>query len=263
MTATYGDYQDQPGILYNQSLFAESAVQKQRLGTIRPTDDGRRFVYCQATAAEIAAGIIVSKAVAVQACTVAAADAVAAGARKITLTLTGTPTLNLYRDGWAIITAGTGLGGMYKIKGNSVDDVPADSRCTFYLYDALEVALTTAGQTFDVIVCPYDGVLINPANSNYDGTGTGLETPLGVTTRTITASYYFWAQTRGLAALMMDIDSAAGAEDNEKTVICGTTQGRGGIIHDTAIPGFFKVGELVITVDATDAEAALVNLCIS
>jgi hypothetical protein len=255
-----GGYENAPGVLFNQGLYDESADQKHKLGTVRRLEDGRCFVYCQDDGTAMTAGALIAKAVAVQACTVAALDAASVGATKISLTLTGTPTLNLYRDGWLIITATAGIGEMYKIRGNTVDDVPASGRCTFYLYDKLATALTTAGSTIDVIANAYDGVALCPANTNYDGTGTGTEKPLGVTLRSITASYYFWAQTKGLASLVMDIDAAAGAEDNEKMIVPGTTAGRGGTIVGTGIPGFHVIGEMVLAVDHTDAEAALVML---
>jgi len=263
IVAKPGSYQNAPGLMFNQGLYDESISQKHKLGTIRCLEDGRRYVYCQDDGTGLTAGALIGKAVALQACTVAALDAVAAGETKVTLTLTGTPTANLYRDGWMIFTKTAGIGEMYKIRGNTVDDVPASGRCTFYLYDKLATALTTAGTTIDVIANIYDGVALVPANSNYNGSGTATEKPLGVTLRSVTASYYFWAQTGGLASLVMDIDAAAGAEDNEKMIIPGTTAGRGGIIHDTAIPGFHVIGELVVAADAIDDEAALVMLNIN
>lgn len=257
-----GTSQKQPQTMYAQGLFDESADQKHALGTVRWTDDGRKFVYCQATAAAIAAGLCVSKAVAVQACTIAAADAAInlIGARTVTLTLTGAPTANLYRDGTLILTAGTGLGESYKIKGNTADDVPASGRCTFYLYDKLATTHVAASTTVDVIANPYDGVLINPAVAN--AAATTQEKVLGITTRSITASYYFWAQVRGLASMMLDVDAASGAEANEMAIIQGTTEGRGLTLADTHTPGMQILGYLMVTADADDAEAALVDLCI-
>ena len=258
-----GDYQESPNILFNQGLFEESATQKHKLGTIRETDDGRRFVYCQATAADIAAGICVSKAVSPQDCTVAAADAAInlAGARKITLTLTGTPTANLYRDGFLVITAGTGIGAMHKIKGNTVDDDPASGRCTFYLYDALQATMVAGSTTVSVFANPYDGVLINPAVA--DGDATTGEKILGVTTRVITASYYFWAQTWGLASVLLDVAAAAGAEADERFLVPGIVAGTLTLSAAGAEPDQPRLGYTIETADLTDAEATLVMLTIS
>jgi len=258
MTATVGNYQDGPNTLFNQGLFEESAAQKMRLGTVRELDDGRKFVYCQATAASIAAGIVVSKAVAPQLCTVAALDAAAVGVKKITLTLTGAPTANLYRDGWILYTSGTGIGGMCKVRGNSADDNPASGRFTVYLYDALPVALTTAGQTISIYANPYDGVLINPAVA--DGDATTGERPLGVTLRTITASYYFWAQTKGLASVLLDVAAAAGAEADERFLVPGIVAGTLTLSAAGAEPDQPRVGHTIVTADHTNAQADLVMI---
>jgi len=256
-----GNYEEQPSTMFQQGLFAESATQKQKLGTVRWTDDGRKFIYVQATAAAIAAGIVVSKAVAPQLCTVAAADAADAGSKKITLTLTGAPTLNLYRDGFLVITSGVGIGAMCKIRGNSADDVPAAGRCTFYLYDGIPVALTTAGQTISIYASPFDGVLINPAVANGDAT-TG-ERPLGVTTRIITLSYYFWAQTWGLASVLLDVAAAAGAEADERFLVPGIVAGTLTLSAAGAEPDQPRCGYTIWSADHTNAQANLVYLTIS
>jgi len=267
MTATVGTYQESPNQYFNQSLFDESATQKHRLGTIRQLDDGRRFVYCQATAAQLAAGITVSTAFLPQACTVAAADVAygdgtVVGSKYFSLTLTGTPTENLYRDGFLVVTLNEGAGEMYKIRGNSADDDPATGRMKVYLYDALATLWVAASTTVDIFKNPYKDVLITPACAT-GGAQTSAEFIRGVTTRIITASYYFWAQTWGPCSLMMDYDSAAGAESNEMLIQQGTTEGRGYIVHDTHVPGQQIIGTTMEQADGDDAEAALVFLTIS
>ncbi len=263
MTATVGDYQESPAQMFVQGLYEESATKKHKLGTIRTLDDGRKFVYCSATAAAIAAGVALSKAQAVQACTIAAADALinVVGAKKVTFTLTGTPTLNLYEDGYAVITSGTGIGEIYKIRGNTADDNPASGRCTFFLYDGLKTAHLAADTTVSVYQNPYKSLLINPAVANE--AATTQETVMGVTIRPVTASYYFWAQTWGLSGLTLDIDAAAGAEANEMDIVQGSTAGRGRVVEDTAYSGAQVLGHTLISADHTDAQSALVFLKIS
>lgn len=263
MTATVGSWQEGPAQLFVQGLYDESATKKQRLGTVRVLDDGRRFVYCSATAAAIAAGVCLSKAQAVQACTIAAADALInlAGVKTITLTLTGTPTAGLYEDGFMVLTAGTGIGQIYKIRGNTADDIPASGRCTFHLYEPLATAHLAADTTISIYQNPYSNLLINPAVA--DGAATTQETIMGTTIRAVTASYYFWAQTWGPGPLTLDIDAAAGAEANEMWIVSGSTAGRGRVVEDTAIAGTQIIGHTFISADATDANAALVFLQIS
>lgn len=260
---TTGTFQGQPQQLFNQGLFETSLVAKHRLGTVRWTEDGRKFVYAGITAAGVAAGTCVSKAAAPQLCTVAAADAAInlAGVRTVTYTLTGTPTVNLYQDGILCVTAGAGIGEAYKIKGNTADDVPASGRCTFYLYDALQTLQVAANTTVSMWESSYSNLLLNPAVAN--GAATTQETVMGVTTRIIPASSYFWLQTWGLANLILDIDAAAGAEANEMLVIPGTTAGSGLVIADTFVPGIQVLGYTLQSADLTDATGNLVYLTIS
>jgi len=256
-----GNAEEAKPTLYNQGVYEESATQKHRLGTVRELDDGRRFVYCKATAAAIAAGIVVSKAVAAQDCTIAAADALInlAGVRKITLTLSGTPTANLYQDGYMVITAGTGIGQIYRIKGNSADDVPASGRCTLYLYDKLATAHLASDTTISIFENPYNGVLLNPAVA--DGDAVTAEPPLGVTQRAVTASYYFWAQTWGIGSCML-IASTAGNEADEKRLIQGTTAGHLFVGPTTLEEDQVVYGRVFESADMTTAEASLIEILI-
>jgi hypothetical protein len=256
-----GDYLEQVPVMYQQGLFAQSAAKKHKLGTIRELDDGRKFIYCLNTAAQIAAGICVSKAVTPQDCTVAAADVAAVGDRKVTVTLTGTPTLNQYQDGWLLIKAGAGIGEMYKIRGNTVDDTPASGHVTLYLYDSIKTLWVLGNTTIAIHVTPYHEVLINPAVANGDAT-TG-ERILGITTRIVAASKYFWAQTWGLAAAMLDIDAAAGTEADERVLVPGTTEGRLLLSAAGAENDQQRYGHPLETADLTDAEANLVMLEVS
>lgn len=254
--ATVGDYQNGPGTIYAQHLFQDSALKKHRLGTIRHTDDGREFVYCKATAASIAAGIAVSKVAALVECTIAAADVVynQIGARKVTVTLTSSPTLNLYEDGLFVLTAGTGLGESYKIRGNTADDDPASGRVTLFLYDALATLHVAASTTVTIYQSPFKSVLINPAVSGAAAT-TG-ETIVGVTIRPISSGYYFWAQKKGLCGVMMNA-STAGAEANEKQIYAGTTAGFFQVVTSGDMP---PLGNTLEQTDLTDGEATAVIL---
>ena len=259
MTATIGPYQEGMHGLYNQGLFDFSTTAKHRLGTRRILDDGREFVYCSNTAAAIAAGTLISKAQGYQACTVAAADALVniTGTKKVTYTLTGTPTADLYKDGWLVVSAGPGLGQMHKIIGNTADDDPAAGRCTFNLFDPIITDQTTA-TTVSMWQNPYSSLLLNPAVADLDATT--QETVMGVTTRIVPASRYFWAQVWGLGSVLLDVAAAAGAEANEMQLVLGVTAGRAGIIADAAIPGMQIIGNTLQSADLTNATANLVML---
>ena len=266
MTATVGNWQDSPAQLFVQGLYEESSTKKHRLGTVRELDDGRKYVYCSATAAAITAGACLSKAQAIQACTVAAADALVnlAGVKTITLTLSGTPTAGLYEDGYLVLTAGTGIGQGYRIRGNTADDIPASGRCTFHLYEPLATAHLASDTTISIYQNPYKSLLLNPAVA--DENATTQETVMGVTIRAITASYYFWAQTWGPGSLVLDVAAACGAEANEMLIVQGATAGRGGLViplETTFFWGTQILGTTFISADHTNSEASLVNFSIS
>jgi len=267
MTDHIGDYMEQKPTMYHQGLYAQSTTKKQRLGTIRELDDGRKFVYCVSTAANLVAGVCLSKAVAPQDATVVLATDGAVdvlGARKVTVTLTGTPTLNLYEDGWLCIKAGTNIGAMYKIRGNTADDVPASGRCTFYLYDELDTAWI-ANTTIGLYESPYKSVLINPAVAN--GDATTAERILGIAPRAVynatPVAVYFWAQTWGLGNPLLDVPAAAGNEADEKFLIAGITAGTLNLSAAGAEPDQPRYGYIIENGDLTDDENSLCFLQIS
>jgi hypothetical protein len=256
-----GTYQTDLGaMLYTQGIYEESSTKKMPLGTIRQLADGRRFVYCKATAAALGAGIAVSKAVAAQALTVAAADAIQniAGEKKCYFTLTGTPTLNQYEDGILILTADAGVGEMYKVAGNSADDDPDTGRFTVQLYDALKAAMTSS-TTGSIFENPHSSVLINPAVAN--GDATTAEDIIGVTVRPVTASYYFWAQTWGYASVYVTA-STAGDEADERVLVPSSTAGHFLCIAAGAENDQVNYGRLVVGADYTTATPGLVFLTI-
>ena len=258
-----GTYQDAPPQVFTQGLFEESTTKKQRLGTIRVLDDGRVFRYASLTAAAKSPGLAMSKVQTPVDATIAAADAALnlIGRKEITLTIAGA-TANLYEDGWLVITAGTGIGEMYKIRGNTATNDPATGRATFYLYDALRTTHVAASTTVAAHQSPYANLLINPAVAN--SAATTQETVMGVTIRAHAGAtvVYAWLQTKGIGAMVLDVDAAAGAESNEMWITQGTTEGRGLCIADTPTPGMQVLGVTLESADLTDAEANLIVLAI-
>lgn len=259
-----GGYEDGENTYFQQGLFEESATAKHRLGTVRRLDDGRVFRYCSVTAAAIAAGLCVSKASAPVAATIAAADAALAiaGAKEISMTIAGA-TAALYKDGYAVVSSGTNIGAIYKIRGNGATDGIATGRASFSLYDEIAVTWVAASTTVNVYPNPYSNLLINPAVAG--DTATTQETVMGVTTRAVgnaTAVSYLWIQVHGMASMVLDIDAAAGGEANEMWIIPGTTTGRGLVVADTARTGNQLLGVIYQSADLTDASANLVHLLI-
>jgi hypothetical protein len=244
--------------MFVQGLNDESAVKLQRYGTIRRTDDGRIYRYAGFTAANLVAGHCVSKVQTSIAATVAAADAALAvvDANEISLTVAGV-TKNLLADGWLVLTAGTGIGEIYKIRGNGATDGIASGRASISLYDKVRVAFVAASTTARVYANPYADLLINPAVANE--AATTAETVLGVCPRAFTASYFGWIQTHGPCGVVLDT-STAGNEADERAVMPGTTAGHGIVI--TGMTVLQVIGYTFEKIDQVNAEGTLVNLCI-
>ena len=122
------------------------------------------------------------------------------GATQITATMgTTAPTVGIYDEGYLSINAGTGLGQISKIKHSSTSSATAASSPTgtaygvvFDLFDPLLVATAVADTKVSVIANTYNGTLEN--------TGATLR-PAGVPLISATASYYYWAQTRGVSVI--------------------------------------------------------------
>jgi len=260
-----GDYQEGRKVLFTQGLFEESATPKERLGTKRELDDGRIFRYVGITAAAItASGTLLSKVQTPVDATIAAADAAIdlIGVRDITLTIAGA-TADLYKDGELVVKAGTDIGTKYKVSGNVVTGNPAAGRAWVRLYDKLFVTWVAASTTIAAHQNPFKDLLINPAVAGADATT--QETVMGMAVRPITASYYAWVQSRGLAGLVLDIDAAAGGEANEMLIYSGTTAGRGIVIENTETTffnGMQIIGHTLESADLTDTEGNLVFLTI-
>jgi len=260
-----GDYVDQLPLTYNQGLFEESAVAKHRCGTLRILDDGRMFRYGKLTSAAITtAGVLVSKVQTPVDATIAAADAAlaVAGARDISVTAAAV-TASQFVDGFAVVKAGTDIGGMYKIRGNGATDGIATGRVALKLYDKLYQTWVAASTTVALYANPYKDILLNPAVA--DSEATTQETVMGMTIRPMTASYYGWFQTHGIASLVLDVDAAAGAEANEMLIVAGTTAGRGALIIPLETTFFWNtqiIGHTLESADLTDAEGNLVFLTI-
>ena len=175
----------------------ETSEQKQKLGTRAVLPDGRVFYYAKNSSAAITpAGKIVDGIAAVAAHDMdLAAAAASAGAITFTSGTSLTVTKNQYADGYVIFNDGPAQGEVYRIKSNTAVSSATGLSITIDEPDGLRTALTTSS-LFGLAYSPYTDVKI------IDGDGTMTTGPLGVTPIPVTASYYFWLQTAGIASVL-------------------------------------------------------------
>jgi len=256
MGAQIGNYQEGPHTMFNLSLFEETTVKPHRLGTVRPLDDGRVFVLCKNGTVALAAGKLVTF-ITTQTNEQTVVTAAAAGDKTVYITAAGI-TANLWEDGTLIVTAGTGIGESYKIKGNKAT---VSGVVEVLLYDAIATAWSTTDTDISVWPNPYNAVVVNPTDAQ--------QMPVGCPQRIVTAStsstsYYFWAQVKGWGSLIIDTaGNTPGAELDEKKILASTNHAGYGMVVDapgagTNYFGHYEVGYLVQEEDLRDNEATLV-----
>ena len=201
-----------------QNIHQESSTQKEDLGTEIQLADGRKFVYCKNAAVALAVALLV-----VSADTVAnhtdedVAAAAAIGATSVSLTLGATAvTKNQYRDGFVSIISGAGLSYSYKIRSHPAAD--SAGNLVVQLYDEIKVALTTASN-YNLQYHECANVVLAPSQS-----ADVADLPVGFTGGAITASYFFWAQTRGLCPMLADEAVAKGLQLTMGTGVDGRVE---------------------------------------
>ena len=175
----------------------ETSEQKQKLGTRGVLPDGRVFYYAKNSSTAITpAGKICDGIAAVAAHDMdLAAAAASAGATSFTSGTSLTVTKDHYADGYVLFNDGPAQGEVYRIKSNSAVSSATGLEITIDEPDGLRTALTTSS-LFGLAYSPYKDVKI------IDGDGTMTTGPLGVNPIPVTASYYFWLQTSGIASVL-------------------------------------------------------------
>ncbi len=175
----------------------ETSEQKQKLGTRGVLPDGRVFYYAKNSSTAITpAGKICDGIAAVAAHDMdLAAAAASAGATSFTSGTSLTVTKDQYADGYVLFNDGPAQGEVYRIKSNSAVSSATGLEITIDEPDGLRTALTTSS-LFGLAYSPYKDVKI------IDGDGTMTTGPLGVNPIPVTASYYFWLQTSGIASVL-------------------------------------------------------------
>ena len=177
----------------------ETASAEHALGTKMVLPDGRTFYYAKNSSAAITSGGMIVDGIAA----VAAHDmdvpptaAQSVGDNTISLEVPTTDlTENQYKDGYLIFNDADGEGEVYRIVSHPAHDASDDNTVIITIEDeGIQTAITTSTEA-QLIYNPYTDVKIT------DGDGTMSTGPLGVTTIPVTASYYCWIQTSGIASV--------------------------------------------------------------
>ena len=191
--------------------------------------DGRVFTLIQNGGTALTAGKLVQGPVSIGANHTGLTCATAAiGATQITVTLGGTAvTANQYAGGFAVVSAGTGIGQTLRIKSH-----PAQSTTTgtvvLTLEDPLSVATAVADSKVSLTLNPYgssngadvttSGCVISPTTATGPTIGVTI-TPIAASTATVPT--YGWVQTHGPVAVLNDSATAIGLDVMPSSSVAG------------------------------------------
>ena len=185
-----------------QGIYEISADQKAPIGYKLPLTDGRIFHYAKAGGTALAAGKLLSSpakgGTTTEQVNMTVSTASTVGDNTIGLTaVTDAFTANQFQGGYLSIYSGTGAGETYRIKSHTA--ASAGGAFTATIYDSFVTAIPTSAKAA-IAKQPWDSVIVWPT------TFTGV--PVGVPLVAVTASYYFWAQTWGVAGVLTDATAA-------------------------------------------------------
>lgn len=187
-----------------------------QLGVLGMTPDGNIWRYCQASSTELAAGLFCTGILTpVNEQTVTVAHAI--GVKVVTVTAAGV-SVDDYRDGYLVVTAGPGAGECHRIKSNTAT---SGGTIQVTLYTGITVAWTTSTDV-DIFVAPFGTIVVCPTD--------GQQLAVVLPQRIVTASWFFWGLARGIGAFQCENASAAGLELDEKRIHQSLTVAGQGLI---------------------------------
>lgn len=192
--------------------------------------DYREFVLVQNGAVALVAGNLIQGPASIGAnhTGMAVVSNAAIAATQITVTLGGTAvSANQYQGGFAVISAGTGLGQTLRIASH-----PAQSNTTgnvvLTLEDPLSVAITSSTSKVSLTLNPYGsqfgaalgthGVIISPTTSTGPSIGVTVS-PIPATSTSVLS--YGFIQCRGAVACLNDANTAIGLDVMPSSSVAG------------------------------------------
>ena len=223
----------QRATVLEQDIHQISSTQQGALGMCAETKDGRQFRYGLAGASNLAVGKLAQQAAVVTTHQNVVVSGNAGDLTAIvTLGATNAATVDQYKDGYLSGLSGTGAGQTVRIRTHGA--IAASTAGTLQLAEPLTTTFASTPKA-SLTLNQFSGAIISSTADTTDQV-------VGVPIITVTAAFYGWFQTRGLAAVLGNgtitkgaglIKSAttAGAVDIEAT---GTITTRVGVCYDTA-----------------------------
>jgi hypothetical protein len=232
-----------PQIL-KQSLSAESSTKEYALGTIVQLINGDKYIYCKAGAVALTAGKLVqSPFITVTNGNISlAVTATAVGANVITATLGSAVALaaNELENGTIYVNDAAGEGQVFEIYSHPAAAV--STACAITIYDSVATALTTSSKV-TLVPNRCAGLIVHPSPPTAE--------IICVPVRDVTANYYFWGKTEGIASVLIDGTVTVGK-------VCVASDATDGAAEVFVANNYQSVG-LVIVANAT-TEYGLVDL---
>jgi hypothetical protein len=173
-----------------------SSTRLHQLGSIAETADGRVYRYARAGASNLVSGNLQVNADLIANHTNRGAGAAAAiGAREVSIAVGATAvTLDQYRDGFLTVNDATGEGITYSVNGNSAS--AGSTSVVVSLNEPVTVALVATTSELTLKQNPWGDTVISATDQ--------ADLAVGVPNVAVTATYYYWAQTRGECAVWAD-----------------------------------------------------------
>ena len=200
---------------FTQPVLVQSSTKKEELGTLRILRDGRKFRYAKAGGSNLAAGkLALAAAIGADVMNEACAAAHAIGDMQFAETITSaTYAEDYFAGGFLQINDATGEGHQYKIDSSTA--VAAATAITLSLAEPIRVALVASTSEFTIVHSPYMAVVESAT----------LGFPVGISPLVVTAAYYYWVQTGGLALALSGNADAVGKPVYQGTTTAGSVNG--------------------------------------
>lgn len=186
-------YQGGVPAVTKEGIFHSGTNQLHRLGEVIRLNDGRAFRYAKNGAGILAVGKLVTAIACTQVAKNVLPASVAIGDYELTV-VTSAADLNM-AEGYMNVESGTGLGYSYKIKSSRANAATSTST-DLVLYDPIQVALVSGGTSVVTLhYNPWYAVVLQAS----------MALPIvGVPPIAVPASEYFWCQTWGPVACLIE-----------------------------------------------------------